>query len=387
MGVQVRRRGHRRFLSVAIAAGSTLLATALLADTSVKAAEPSLREQAEKAGVLIGSGSINPAYLDEPKFAETLAREFESLSPENEMKWDWIQPNRGDFRFEPIDKLVAFARKNDMVVKGHGLITSLEPAWLQAIADPDELRAVAFEHFNTIMDRYPKIVDRWDVITEPLSTFGGTGLTQNHWYQKLGPDYISELFRIADRADKKAKLFLNEALVESYPAKRQELYALVKAMVDDGVPIDGVGLEMHETLVGPAPGVITEIVKEYQALGLEVAFTELEAHTYDNVTQAQIYSDVFTEALAAGVTDISFWGFTDKYIWTWQPGAKPHIFDKDYNPKPAYFAILEVLAGNACLVTDAPDCWASMTADDATVSVQDPIEPPEPGDIRPPDNI
>jgi endo-1,4-beta-xylanase len=385
--VMSRRLARRRSRIVALAV-LTLVAATYMSGAPAKSAVPSLREEADASGILIGSGSINPDYIDEPAFARTLAKHFKSLSPENELKWSSVEPQRGVFNLAPIDKLVSFAKRHHMVVKGHGFVSSgFNPEWLTQITDPAELRAVTFNHFNTIMDRYPKLMDRWDVVTEALSTFGGTGLTQNYWHQTLGADYIHELFHLAHAADPKAKLFINESLVEIYPVKRQELYALVADMVANGVPIHGVGLESHQTTTGPPPGVITEIVNEYKALGLEVAITEMDAHVHDNVTQAQIYGDFIAEALAAGVTDISFWGFTDKYTWTWMPASRPHIFDENYDPKPAFFATLNAVASHPCWLAEQRSCWSSTSVANAVVSAQDPAEPVDPASIRPPDNL
>jgi endo-1,4-beta-xylanase len=197
-------------------------------------------------------------------------------------------------------------------------------------------------HFNKIMKRYKGKMDRWDVVTEALETMGG-GLQHNDFYNALGPGYIAEAFRIAHNADPKAKLFLNENLVESLPGKRQELYDLVSGLVADGVPINGIALQMHETLQGPPPGVITEMTNFFHGKGLEVSVAELDVHTLDPVSQAQIYGDVVSEALNAGIKEISVWGFTDKHLYTWLPGAKPCIFDENYNPKPAYFAVRDAL--------------------------------------------
>jgi endo-1,4-beta-xylanase len=258
--------------------------------------------------------------------------------------------------FTKLDRLVDFAKKHDMAVKGHGLISGCcNPAWLEQIQDPARLRAEITSHFRTIMTRYAGKMDRWDVATEVFSTFGGTGLAQNYFYQVLGRDYLAEVFRIAHAADPGAKLFINESLVEYYPAKRQELYDLVSDLVARGVPIDGVGLETHLTLSPPAPGVITGIVNSYKALGLEVAITEMDVHlnpgTNHDADQAQIYWSVVSEALAAGIRDISFWGFTDKYAYTWIPGAMPLMFDQDYKPKPAFFATWAALALHSWLST------------------------------------
>jgi len=314
----------------------------------------SLREEAAKAGLIVGSGSIKgmmttsdgrpPNYLAEPQFAEVLAEQFNSLSPENDMKWMFVQPQEGVFDFDGLDRLAAFGKANDMKVKGHGLISGCcNPDYLVSkINDPVAFRAALVNHFDTVMKRYKNKMDRWDVVTESLETMGG-GLQHNDFYNALGPGYIAEAFRIAHDADPKAKLFLNENLVESLPGKRQELYDLVSGLVADGVPINGVALQMHETIQGPPPGVITEMTNFFHAKGLEVSIAELDVHTYDPVSQAKIYGDVVTEALDAGIKEISVWGFTDKHLYTWLPGSKPLMFDENYNPKPAYFAVRDAL--------------------------------------------
>lgn len=314
----------------------------------------SLREEAAKAGLIIGSGSIKgmtstadgrPSnYLAEPQFAEVLAEQFNSLSPENDMKWQFVEPQEGIFDFEGLDRLAAFGKANDMQVKGHGLISGCcNPDYLVSkVNDPVAFRAAMVNHFNTIMKRYKNKMDRWDVVTEALETMGG-GLQHNDFYNALGPGYIADAFRIAHDADPKAKLFLNENLVESLPGKRQELYDLVSGLVADGVPINGVALQMHETLEGPPPGAITEMTNFFHGLGLEVSIAELDVHTYDPVSQAKIYGDIVTEALNAGIKEISVWGFTDKHLYTWLPGSKPLMFDENYNPKPAYFAVRDAL--------------------------------------------
>jgi endo-1,4-beta-xylanase len=314
----------------------------------------SLREEAAKAGLLIGSGAIKGTtstadgrpsnYLAEPQFAQVLATQFNSLSPENDLKWFAVEPSEGVFEFEGLDRLAAFGKDHDMQVKGHGLISGCcNPDYLVSkINDPVAFRAAMVNHFNTIMKRYKNKMDRWDVVTEALETMGG-GLQHNDFYNALGPGYIAEAFRIAHDADPKAKLFLNENLVESLPGKRQELYDLVSGLVADGVPINGVALQMHETFQGPPPGVITEMTNFFHGLGLEVSVAELDVHTYDPISQAKIYGDVVSEALDAGIKEISVWGFTDKHLYTWLPGAKPLMFDENYNPKPAYFAVRDAL--------------------------------------------
>ena len=343
-----------------ITLASTVVLGLTLSTAAASAAEPdtdtgaTIRELAQEAGILFGSGSVKasestaddrPAnYSTDPRYGQVLAEEFNSLSPENEFKWNMVQPEEGVFDFAGLDRLVAFAEEHGMQAKAHsGISRSFNPDYLVAKTDPAEFHQAMVDHFTTIMQRYTGRMDRWDVVTEALTTFGGTGLEHNLFYDRLGPGYVAEAFRIAHAADPTAKLFINENLVEFYPEKRQELYDLVSGMVADGVPIDGVALQMHETLAGPTPGVLTSIVNEYKALGLDVTIAELDVHTYDPIQQAQIYGDVVAEALAAGIKDISVWGFTDKHLYTWLPGAKPTMFDEEFNPKPAYFAVRDAL--------------------------------------------
>lgn len=338
-------KAHRAISALATIAVGLSLSIVATQPAAADDSNTTLRQEAAKDGIIIGSGAINPDYLDDPQFAQVLADQFNSLSPENELKWQFNEPQQGVFDFTRLDKLVAFAQAHHMKMKGHGLISGCcNPPWLEQITNPGLLRAAMTTHFQALMHRYAGKIDRWDVVTEPFSIEGGTGLEHNYFYNVLGPDYIADAFRIAHAADPHAKLFINENLVEVEPAKRQELYDLVSSLVAKHVPISGVGLEMHETFVGPDPGVITDMVKSYKALGLEVAITELDVHTYDPVSQAQIYGDIVSEALNAGIKDINTWGFTDKHAYTWLPGAKPLMFDENYNPKPAYFAVHDALA-------------------------------------------
>ncbi|OQE23323.1 hypothetical protein PENFLA_c011G07398 [Penicillium flavigenum] len=323
---------------------ATTFIIALLAATERTNAFPStgttqLREEAAKKDILIGSGAINPTYLNDSRFAAVLANQFNSLSPENEMKWSFLNPTEGHYNWDTLDRLVNFAEENDMAVKGHGLISSCcNPDYLLNITDPTAFRAAMTAHFEAVMHRYNGKMNRWDVVTEALETKGGGLSTNNDFYKVLGPGYIDDAFHIARAADPDAKLFINENLVESLPGKRQELYDLVSGLVANGVPIDGVALQMHITEVAPIPGVLTNIVESYKALGLEVTIAEMDVHTLNTALETDIYGAVVDEALKAGITDISFWGFTDKHAYTWLPGAKPLMFDECYNAKGAFYA-------------------------------------------------
>ena len=309
----------------------------------------SLRLEAEKQGVLIGSGAINPAYLYDPQFATVLAEQFNSLSPENELKWNFMNPSKGVYNWTAIDRLVDFADENDMVVKGHGLVSSCcNPDYVANISNAKTLRDTMKSHFNAVMTRYHGKLNRWDVVSEAMEAQGTTLDANNFFYKILGPDWVAESFRIAHAADPTAKLFLNENLVESLPDKRKGFLELVSKLIADGVPVHGIALQMHVTLQPLVPGVIKEMTDSYAALGLETVIAEFDVHTLDADLQTEIYSSSMKEALAAGIKDISFWGFTDKHLYTWIPGAKPLMFDEEYQPKGAFYATHDALVESEC---------------------------------------
>ncbi|GKZ28637.1 hypothetical protein AbraIFM66950_010319 [Aspergillus brasiliensis] len=323
---------------------ATTLIAAFLAATEganafTKTGTTPLKHEAESRGILIGSSAINPNYLNDTLFATILAEQFQSLGPENELKWSFIHPAPDQYNWNATDRLVSFAEEHNMVVKGHSLISDCcNPDYLTNITDPGLMHAAMVTHFEAIMHRYAGKMDRWDVVVEPLLTMGG-GLQPNIFYNVSGPGYIGDAFHIARAAGgPDAKLFLSESLVETYPGKRQELYDLVSGLVSNNVPLTGVALEMHVTEVAPIPGVITDMVNSYNALGLEVVISEMDVHTLNTTLETDIYNAVLTEALDAGVTDITFWGFTDKHAYTWVKGAKPLMFDEYYNPKGEFYA-------------------------------------------------
>ena len=322
---------------------STLLAAADGINAFTSTGTTPLRKVAEKKDILIGSGAISPNYLNDSQFASVLAEQFNSLSPNNEMKWSFLHPTEEHYNWDTIDRLVGFAEANNMQVKGHGLISSCcNPGYLVNITEPTAFRAAMTAHFEAVMHRYHGRVDRWDVVTEALETQGG-GFQNNTFYEVLGRGYIADAFRIARRADPDAKLFINENLVEVLPEKRQELYDLVSGLVAQNVPIDGVALQMHITQVAPVPGVMTDMVDAYRALGLDVTIAEMDVQTLNTTLQTDIYNAVIREALDVGITDITFWGFTDKHRYTWVKGAKPLMFDEYYNPKGAFYATYAAL--------------------------------------------
>ncbi len=316
-----------------------------------------LRQLADRAGIRIGA-TLEPDQIDDPAYADTLAREFSSLTPENAMKWYAIQDQRGVFTFDGADAVVAFAEAHGMAVRGHNLVWAQDqftPDWVQGITDPSELWAAVTGEVDAVMGRYRGRVHRYDVLNEPIASLG-TGPSASVFHRVLGPTWIADLFRYAHSVDPTAELWLNEFGSDFVPGKRAALVDLVAGLVRDGVPIDGVGIQTHRYgTAGPDPDSYETMLRELTDLGVEVAVTELDVATDPAVPtafadQARAYDRIVRACLAVrGCTEVTTWGLTDASTWldsfAFLPHpARPLLFDDAYRPKPAYDAVRLALA-------------------------------------------
>lgn len=317
-----------------------------------------LREAAEATQLRVG---VAAAPRDEG-WNRLISEEFNALSPEGELVWNVIHPGRDEWDFEAADRKLAFAEEHRMFttvshfVWDQATAISGTPGWVKAINDPDELRQVMREHLAAITARYGGQIDRWIVVNEPLE-YGGTTLYRNHFYDVLGPDYISQAFRIAKEAAPDSELWLNEIFTENNPAKASALVDLVASLVATGVPIDGVGLQGHLFAGDPDYELVRDTMQRLGNLGLRVAVTELDAPVGGDLpnrleVQAQRMAGMVRTCLAVPACDsVTFWGLDDEVSWlNWflAPNLDPLLFDALLQPKPAYFAVRDaLLAGRA----------------------------------------
>jgi len=326
----------------------------------------SLREYADRIGMLVGT-AVNPSKFNESEYAETLAREFNMVEPENVMKWGAIRPMQDKFNFAPGDEVVAFAQAHKMKVRGHCLLWSEHnPAWLsKGSFTPEQLSKLLREHITTVMKHYSGRVFAWDVVNEAFLANGN--IEPSIWYDNpgigragKGTEYIEEAFRWARAGDPKALLFYNDYDTEGLNPKSDAVYAMVKDFKRRGVPIDGVGLQAHifNLSTKEIASLIANIAR-LTALGVQVHITEMDVglplnakgqlvDEADLMRQAEIYRFVGTACLQQPrCTAFQTWGFTDKY--TWVPGftkgtkGAPLLFDQVYAAKPSYTALLNVL--------------------------------------------
>jgi endo-1,4-beta-xylanase len=316
-----------------------------------------LRALAAARGFVIGAAAM-PGHYSEDGFSRTLAREFNGQTPENHMKFSLIHPAADRYDFQGADSIVAFSEANAMKVRGHTLVWHQQlPDWVTSRTwTRDQLIAVLGDHIRTVVGRYRGRVAWWDVVNEALDDSGN--LRNSIWSQVIGPDYLEMAFRWAHEADPDARLFYNDYGTEGLGVKSDGAYNLVHGLLEQGVPVHGVGLQGHFNLSSP-PRVadIAANISRLGALGLDVHITELDVRIQDPVSddklaqQAGLYREVCQACLAApSCKALVLWGFTDKYSWvpaSFAGYGSALIFDANYRPKPAYYALSDTLAGAA----------------------------------------
>jgi len=329
----------------------------------------SLRHAADRAGVLIGA-AVRPSQLSEIAYASTLAREFNMVEPEDALKWRALRPDEDTYDFRAADEIMRFAQAHGMKVRGHCLVWGRDnPEWLLRGRFPaSRLSELLHDHISRVVKHYAGKVFAWDVINEALDEHGK--VRDSIWYNQpgiglseQGTAYIERVFRWAHEADPQALLFYNEAEGEAINSKSDAIYAMLKDFKQRRVPVDGVGLQLHiPTLdmdTGAVSAAISANIARLTALGLQVHITELDislpvasdgsAWPQDLSRQSDFYRAIVRSCLSnTGCTAIQTWGFTDRYSWI---GSHSHgsrgqalLFDRQYNAKPAYAAVLEELS-------------------------------------------
>lgn len=339
--------------------------------------EPSLRDYATQRNICIGA-AIMPEHLEEIEYAKTVAKEFNILVPENHLKWSYVHPGKNRYDFSKADTIIEFAVKNGMKVRGHTLVWHRSiPEWLVSCADTEnatvhfsreDLENILKKHIKTIVTRYKQKIQYWDVLNEIFTWNPDSGeLRKTFWYKALNMDYIEKALIWAHEADEEAKLFINEYHIEEKNPKSDALYDLIKELKKKGIPVDGIGVQLHlDTTKKPDFENIETNMKRFIDLGLEVQFTEIDVSIPGNVTQeqlefqAKIYEGLMDLALKyPEITAFITWGVTDKYFRP--PGfdagvsnnkvmpGSALLFDEKYRRKSAYHAIKQVLSDKTAL--------------------------------------
>jgi endo-1,4-beta-xylanase len=312
-----------------------------------------LRVAAQASGKLVGA-AVQSAFLGDGRYTSVLTRHFNYLTAEYEMKWDPIEATRGINDFNGGDAIVAYGQARGMQIKGHALIWhGAVPGWVGGLSTAD-LRAAFENHIRSVAGHYQGRVRAWDVVNEAVAD-DGSGLRDTVFRQKLGDQYIADAFRLAREADPRALLFYNDYGGEGLNRKSDRIYDLVQGLRAQGVPIDGVGLQMHISASSPpSDASIAANMSRLASLGLSVNISEMDVRIRDlpGTLQARLNAQkpVYHSIVGACVSEprcdgVTFWGFTDAHSWiNGQFGAdNPLLFDEQYGAKPAYYGVLDAL--------------------------------------------
>jgi len=292
---------------------------------------------------------------------EMVKRHFTTLTAENIMKPQYLAPSEDKFFFDDADKLVDFAVKNNKRLRGHTLVWEQQCAkWMfvdsagKKVSKEVLLKRLE-KYIKTVVGRYKGKVYAWDVVNEPLDM---GDFKFSDWYEIAGEEFIEKAFIWAHEADPNAKLFLNE-MDTTEKHKEKALYDLVKSLKDKNIPIHGIGMQYHVTVDYPGIQAVSDSLKKFSDLGLEIHITELDmsinadpALVADNATDYQLFLQAFRykELFRVfkenkSVTNVTFWGFHDGHTWlTYFPVKKvdwPLLFDKSLKPKYAYWGIVD----------------------------------------------
>jgi endo-1,4-beta-xylanase len=333
-----------------------------------KASPTSLNSLAQRQGLLWGT-AVNAISLEDPAQRRLIADQAGAITPENALKWDATEPEPGRFSLTDAKPQLAFARSNNLAVRGHALVWHQQlPAWLLQLPAA-ELRGALERHVTGVAKSLRGQIHTWDVVNEPLDD-QGQGLRRNLWLQALGPDYIADALRWAHQADPSARLAINDYGLEgddpNSARKRQALLDLVRTLRRQGVPLNAVGLQAH--LLAPGEGepgfrTLPAFLAELRKLGLQVQITELDVSDRElpadpalrDARVAATY-DAFLRAVLAqpGVTLVSSWGLSDRNSWLNHafPRAdglpqRPLPYDADLRPKSARSRITARLQAKA----------------------------------------
>jgi endo-1,4-beta-xylanase len=351
--------------SAATATRATRAASSGAHDTSA-----SLRDLADKIGLRIGTAVI-PFDLNTPAYAAVLASQFSAVTPGNEMKWGVVEPTQGVFDWSGADRLVAFAEQNGQLVRGHTLLWHNQlPTWLttgvaNGTISSSQLMGLLEQHIFTEVGRYKGKIWQWDVANEFFTDSNPSMLNPNDfWISNLGPGVIPQAFRWAHEADKHALLFYNDYNIageDGTNAKSDAAFNWVRQMLDQGVPVHGVGDQGHLDTQFGFPTQMTQNFQRLASLGLKVAITEADVRTFVDGPTTQVPTDhlatfaqpyEFSQMMKACLAVpecISFtvWGFGDADSWI--PGfftgeGYATVYDVNLQPKPAYFDLQQDLA-------------------------------------------
>lgn len=308
----------------------------------------------------IGS-CVQAAQLDDPALAALIAAQVSQLTPEWELKMEYVVQPDGGYRFDAPDRIAAFCADHGLRLFGHTLVWYAQKPDAFVRLEGGAFRDAFEAYVGAVVGRYRGRAVAWDVVNEAVAE-DGVGWRDSLWSQRLGPlDHMRLAYQLARAADPEAELFLNDYNLESNPRKRATFLALAETLLRAGAPLTGLGTQTHVAADLP-PGAITAALKDIASLGLKVRISEMDvslARARSGLLvgpaelarrQSALYAEA-AEAFAALPArqrqDVTFWGLEDSQSWLRRENGSdaPLLFDDAGRPKPAAAAWERALAG------------------------------------------
>lgn len=351
-------------------------------ESAVKNYETNSLSSSYKDSFYIGAAINEDEILEkDKKSVSIIKKEFNSISPENSLKWMFLQPEPNVFDFKIADRYVNFGVENNMHVLGHTLVWHSQLAdFMNEVKDSLKMANYIENHINTVVTRYKGKINTWDVVNEALNEDGS--LRESVFLNVLGETYLENAFKLAEKADPNAELAYNDYnLCDT--KKREGAVRLIKKLQKSGAKINGVGIQAHWKLTKPTLDEIEKSIIAFSNLGVKVMFTELDISVLPNPWEvvgagveqnfeqfegdpkmnpypknlpdsvqtqlAKRYEDIFKLFLKHEdkISRVTFWGVTDKNSWLndWPIKGRtnyPLLFDRNYQPKQAYQTLLNL---------------------------------------------
>lgn len=315
--------------------------------------------------------AVSPNALKGPE-AALILKHFGSITAENAMKMGPIHPQENQYNWGPADEIVNFAQANRMKIRGHTLCWHNQtPDWLfkDIVGNPvtkEVLLKRLKEHITSVVTRYKGKIYAWDVINEAIDDDSTNFMRSTPWYDICGEEFIAKAFEYAHEADPSALLFYNDYNTEK-PTKRDNIYLLLKKLIDAKVPVHGVGLQGHWSLNQPTEKELRNSIKKFSSLGLKIQVTELDVSVYHSeharrekkanesdaftsemeTKQREQYKMIFRvfRDLKDNIFGVTFWNVSDKHSWLDSfpvRGRKnyPLLFDQSLKPKTVYWEVV-----------------------------------------------
>jgi endo-1,4-beta-xylanase len=361
-------RGHR--LRPSLAALGLLAAIGARGQTACDPAQGAedgrLRALAHyPVGVAVPGPPWANDLLASPERRELVERHFSSITAENIMKMRYLQPAPGRFAFEHADALVDYAWRHDMLMHGHTLVWHRQaPEWMSRYeGSREDFIRLLETHVSTIARHFAGRLESWDVVNEAIDDSDPPDWRRTIWLENIGPEYVEIAFRAARAADPHADLYYNDYNISGAygPAKLDRILVMVDDFLARGVPIDGIGFQMHIDTDGPEPPAMRAAFAKVVARGLKVRISELDisvnqSRRYERLTPevaelqrrryvevSRTYEETVPPELRGGIT---VWGITDGDSWI--PGFRdrpdwPLLFDAEFREKPALCGLAEGL--------------------------------------------